>query len=145
MSVEILISPYAGGQIMDGVFTISYCRVKKFFLNKWQNASCAHYLYESSSMTRGFNAPAKKYRPRSKSIDPDQPAHFAQADPGRYFLILLNFCMNKNHSTYLTCRSLKKKKVGWLVVLGFNATLTAKVISWQSVTHMCFLAFSHQY
>ena len=34
---------------------------------------------------------------------------------------------------------------GWLVVLGFNATLTAKVISWQSVTHMCFLAFSHQY
>ena len=31
---------------------------------------------------------------------------------------------------------------GWLlVVLGFNATLTAKVISWRSVTHMCFLAF----
>ena len=34
---------------------------------------------------------------------------------------------------------------GWLVVLGFNATLTAKVISWRSVTHMCFLAFLHQY
>ena len=34
---------------------------------------------------------------------------------------------------------------GWLVVLGFNATLTAKVISWRSLTHMCFLAFSHQY
>ena len=33
----------------------------------------------------------------------------------------------------------------WWVVLGFNATLTAKVISWQSMTHMCFLAFSHQY
>ena len=32
-----------------------------------------------------------------------------------------------------------------LVVFGFNATLTAKVISWLSVTHMCFLAFSHQY
>ena len=32
-----------------------------------------------------------------------------------------------------------------LVVLEFNATLTAKVISWRSVTHMCFLAFSHQY
>ena len=32
-----------------------------------------------------------------------------------------------------------------LVILGFNATLTAKVISWWSVTHMCFLAFSHQY
>ena len=28
-----------------------------------------------------------------------------------------------------------------LVVLGFNATLTAKVISRQSKTHMCFLAF----
>ena len=33
--------------------------------------------------------------------------------------------------------------VGWLVVLGFNATLIANVISWRSVTHMCFLAFSH--
>ena len=32
---------------------------------------------------------------------------------------------------------------GWLVVLGFNDTLIAKVISWRSVTHMCFLAFSH--
>ena len=32
-----------------------------------------------------------------------------------------------------------------LVELGFNATLTAKVISWRSVTHMCFLAFSHKY
>ena len=31
-----------------------------------------------------------------------------------------------------------------LVGLGFNATLTAKVISWRSVTHMCFLAFLHQ-
>ena len=28
-----------------------------------------------------------------------------------------------------------------VVALGFNATLTAKVISWRSVTHMCFLAF----
>ena len=34
--------------------------------------------------------------------------------------------------------------VGWLVVLGFNATVTAKVISWRLVTHTCFLAFSHQ-
>ena len=36
-------------------------------------------------------------------------------------------------------------QIGWLVVLGFNATLTAMVISWRLVTHMCFLAFSHQY
>ena len=28
------------------------------------------------------------------------------------------------------------KLVGWLVVLGFNTALTAKVISWRSVTHM---------
>ena len=35
--------------------------------------------------------------------------------------------------------------LGNLVVLGFNTTLTAKVISWRSVTHMCFLAFLHQY
>ena len=35
--------------------------------------------------------------------------------------------------------------IGWLVVLGFNATLAAKVISWRMVTYMCFLAFSHQY
>ena len=35
--------------------------------------------------------------------------------------------------------------IAWLVVLGFNATLTAKVMSWRPVTHMCFLAFSHQY
>ena len=31
--------------------------------------------------------------------------------------------------------------LSWLAVLGFNATLTAKVISWRSVTHMYFLAF----
>ena len=29
-------------------------------------------------------------------------------------------------------------------VLGFNATLTAKVISWQSVTHTCFPGFPTQ-
>ena len=34
--------------------------------------------------------------------------------------------------------------VSWLFVLGFNATLTTKVTSWPSVTHMCFLAFSFQ-
>ena len=32
-----------------------------------------------------------------------------------------------------------------LVILEFNATLTAKTISWRLVTHMCFLVFSHQY
>ena len=65
---------------------------------------------------------------------------------------------NKDNKCFLWCvlRALNPRKnnpqrldkelmVGWLVVLGFNATLTAKVISWRSVTHMCFLAFSHQY
>ena len=28
---------------------------------------------------------------------------------------------------------------------GLSPLLTAKVISWRSMTHMCFLAFSHQY
>ena len=52
----------------------------------------------------------------------------------RYFSITINFLRVKNG------------KFGcWLVVLGFNATLTARVISWRSVTHICFLAFSHQY
>ena len=38
------------------------------------------------------------------------------------------------------------KILGWLVgCIGFNATVTAKAISWWSVMHMCFLAFSHQY
>ena len=29
-----------------------------------------------------------------------------------------------------------RRLVGWLVVLGYNATLTAKVVSWRSMTHM---------
>ena len=35
--------------------------------------------------------------------------------------------------------------LSWLVVMGFNTTLTAKFISWWPETHMSFLAFSHQY
>ena len=33
----------------------------------------------------------------------------------------------------------------WLVVWGSNATDTAMVLSWRSVTHLCFMAFPHQY
>ena len=40
---------------------------------------------------------------------------------------------------------LKKNKIDWLVALGFNPTLTYHILSWRSVTHMCFLVFSHQY
>ena len=41
--------------------------------------------------------------------------------------------MRKLHCEY---SSYLKKIFGWLVVLGFKATLTAKVISWRSVTHV---------
>ena len=44
-----------------------------------------------------------------------------------------------------TLKYKKKRSDCRLVVLGFNATLTAKVISWRSVTRMSFLAISHQY
>ena len=43
------------------------------------------------------------------------------------------------------CHIIFQWLIDWLIVLGFNATWTAKVISWRSVTHMCFLAFSHQH
>ena len=36
---------------------------------------------------------------------------------------------------------MKHWMVCWLVVFGFNATLTAKVILWQLVTHMFFPGF----
>ena len=43
-------------------------------------------------------------------------------------------------SVFIKERNILRK--GWLlVVLGFNATLTANVISWRSMTHMCFLDF----
>ena len=41
----------------------------------------------------------------------------------------------------LMSRFQEKEFLGWLVVLGFNATLTAKVISWRSVTHNVFPGF----
>ena len=34
-----------------------------------------------------------------------------------------------------------KKRFGWLAVMGFNAILTATVISWRSVTHYVFPGF----
>ena len=39
------------------------------------------------------------------------------------------------------CMACSRVNCSWLVVLSFKATLTANVISWRSVTHMCFLAF----
>ena len=45
------------------------------------------------------------------------------------------FYLSQNYS------KLPRQTIRLLVVLAFNATLTAKVISWRSVTHMCFLAF----
>ena len=54
------------------------------------------------------------------------------------WLELLTAVLTLSHTT-----KLMTGLVGWLVVFEFNATLTAKVISLRSVTHMCFLAFSH--
>ena len=67
--------------------------------------------------------------------------------PTKIYTLFLNY--SENLSNYLDEQAVKEetillfKTAKWLVVLGFNATLTAKVISWRSVTHMCFLAFSH--
>ena len=44
-------------------------------------------------------------------------------------------------SKFFLCRKFTRAFDCWLVVLGFNATLTAKVISWRSVTHVCFPGF----
>ena len=57
----------------------------------------------------------------------------------------VHLCYARFYEAILLDMRSEKWLVGKLVVLGFNATLTAKVISWRSVTHMCFLAFSHQY
>ena len=37
----------------------------------------------------------------------------------------------------LTVKGMIAAKTDWLVVLGFNATLTATGISWRSLTHTC--------
>ena len=59
---------------------------------------------------------------------------------------------SKPPTTFLTCfsggeRRRKFASTGsrWLVVLGYSATLTLKVISWCLVTHMYILASLHQY
>ena len=76
----------------------------------------------------------------------------------KFIMLGIGFIMSEGVVLTSLSDSLTKKRISlqngvyltdtlniWLVVLGFNATLTAKVISWRSVTHMCFLAFPHQY
>ena len=67
------------------------------------------------------------------------------ADDVDYIQNARNVQYNQGSISLGCLQIVKEKKVDWLVVFGFNATLTAKVISGRSVTHMCFLAFSHQY
>ena len=57
----------------------------------------------------------------------------------------VNFKFDENGGKFPKWEENNVGKGDWLVILGFNATLTAKVISWRSESHMCFLAFSHQY
>ena len=55
------------------------------------------------------------------------------------------FCILKSFNGNISVVVCSFFEVGLVIgCIGFNVTLTAKVISWQSVTHMCFLAFSHQ-
>ena len=48
--------------------------------------------------------------------------------------LYFNIIIGRLDYNILVCRL--ETKIGWLVVLGFNATLTAKVISWRSATHV---------
>ena len=74
----------------------------------------------------------------------------APSDVG-LFLITVCTYTKFNANNKLCSRLLTKKGfnvqewINWLVIFGFNATLTARIISWQSMTHICFLVFSHQY
>ena len=52
----------------------------------------------------------------------------------------------KTRAEYFNCEvDSTDADIGCIILLRFSATLTARVISWRSVTHMCFLAFSNQY
>ena len=66
--------------------------------------------------------------------------HFNHTPVGQ---VCLSVCLSRNYPNKTLFG--RFKIMIWLVVLGFNATLTSKIISWRSLTHMCFLAFSHQY
>ena len=91
----------------------------------------------------------------AESVEQDQPAHTCSLillctlrsyainnaiDNAISQLEISLFNAHQFKSNNILC-----KLVGLLVVLKFNATLTATVMSWRSVTHMCLLAFSHQY
>ena len=55
---------------------------------------------------------------------------------------LTEYLFYSNNETCLYKSILREKDlVGWLVVLEFNATLTVRVISWWSVTHIVFPGF----
>ena len=55
------------------------------------------------------------------------------------------FIKMDDHNSWLQGSNNELLKDGWLNVLGLNVTLIGEVISWRSVTHTRFLAFSHQY
>ena len=55
----------------------------------------------------------------AKSIDSDQPAHFAQADPGRYFFPLVNFLLvSENVLPHCSCPLVyKMDRVGLIILI----------------------------
>ena len=52
-------------------------------------------------------------------------------------------CIDNYYAKLDRILTLYDLKDGWLVVSGFNATLTAKVISWRSMTRICVSWLSH--
>ena len=82
----------------------------------------------------------------AKSVEQDQLAHTCSAvwscsTPSA--VLSLGFCQRDPHpipvKQWLCLCNPLQDYIGLLIVLGFKATLTAKVIPWRSVTHMCFL------
>ena len=71
--------------------------------------------------------------------------HVETMQPKGKLFVLNNFFTKFYKNFCLKLIEAQNLKVDRLVVWKFNATLTASVISRRSVTHMSFLAFSHQY
>ena len=103
-----------------------------------------------------------RYKPISAFTVQHKSKHITEHNSFTHHSCSLSLCVSLSVSLSVSCQrtilphgstflmvqlfsEMTNPSIGWLVVLEFNATLTAKVISWQSVMHMYFLAFSHQY
>ena len=105
-------------------------RVKQHSINQSINEQTGSLMRQNGFLTRE-HLPMTKYM----YLDQGQPHRTEKSDMVQYVLKVYENLFQKSTNGY----ELR------LVVLGFNVTLTAKVKSWRSVTHMCFLACSYQY